>query len=144
MAFCKFFILSLNGFNSLTWPSIISFCISVTGLKSVESLCCVFKSPTRSDEQFCWMFGLVLRNSLTIKSPFLGSVIFRNDMCLLPIFLFVEHAFKHGFEHCFEHGFEHGFEQDFERDFEHGLNMILSIVLNMILNTILNVILNIN
>ena len=64
------------------------------------------------------MFCLVLRNSLTIKSLFLGSVIFRNDM------FFISHLclffFEHGFEHDFERGFEHGFEHDFEHDFEHG------------------------
>ena len=85
--------------------------MSVTGLKSFESSYCVLKSPTRSDRKFCWMFCLVLKNSLTIKSLFLGSVIFRNYMFLLAIFLF----FGPGFEHC-----------------------LLNTVLNLILNTVSN------
>ena len=44
------------------------------------------QSPTGSDKKFCWMFCLVLRNSLALKSLFLWSVIFRNDMYLLHIF----------------------------------------------------------
>ena len=86
--FGKFFIPSLICFNSLTRPSFKSFYMSVTSLKSFESSYCVIKSPTRSDRMFCWMFCLVLRNSLTIKSLFLGSVIFRNYMFILAIFLF--------------------------------------------------------
>ena len=38
------------GFIPLTRPSFNSFCISVTGLKSVESSYYVFKSPIRSDK----------------------------------------------------------------------------------------------
>ena len=95
--------------------------MSVTDLKSFESSYCVLKSPTHSDRKFCWMFCLVLRNSLTIKSLFLASVIFRNDMFLLAIFLFFGHGFEHGFEHDFEHCFEHDFEHDFEYGFEHEL-----------------------
>ena len=94
MAFGKFFIPSVIGFNSLTRPSFKSFCMSVTGLKSFESSYCVLKSPTRSDKNFCWMFCLILRNSLTIKS------------------LFFEHDFEHGFEHSFELGLEHEFESE--------------------------------
>ena len=62
------------------------------------------------------MFCLVLRNSLTIKSFFLGSEVFRNDMFLLAILLFLEHGFEHGFDHGFEHGFEHVFEHGFEHE----------------------------
>ena len=69
------------------------------------------------------MFYLVLRNSLTIKSLFLGSVSFRNDMFLLAIFLIFENSFEHGFEHGFKHGFEHGFEHSFENGFEHELKL---------------------
>ena len=94
--------------------------MSVTGLKSVESSYCVFKSSIRSDKKFCWMFCLVLRNSLTIKSLVLGSVIFRNGTFLLAVFLFFEHGFEHGFAYGFEHGFYHDFEHGFENDFEHG------------------------
>ena len=111
--------------------------MSVTGLKSFESSYSALKSPTRSDNKFCWMFCLVLRNSLTIKCLFLGSVIIRNDMFFISyLFLFFEHGFErcfehglehifehgfvHSFEHCFEHGFEHGFEHDFEHGFERG------------------------
>ena len=67
------------------------------------------------------MFCLVLRNSLTIESLFLGSVIFRNDVFLLAIFfIFFEHGFDHGLDHGFEHGFDHGFEHGFDHGFEHG------------------------
>ena len=52
MAFGKFFIPSLIGFNSLTMPSFKSCCMSVTGLKRFESSYCVLKSPTRSDKKF--------------------------------------------------------------------------------------------
>ena len=65
------------------------------------------------------MFCLVLRNSLTIKSLFLGSVIFRIDMLLLAYILFFEHGFEHGIEHGFEHGVELGFEHGFEHGLEH-------------------------
>ena len=99
--------------------------MSVTGLKSSESSYCVFKSPTRSDRKFCWIFCLDLRNSLTIKYIFFGSVILRNDMFLLAIVNFFrtwfEHGFEHGFEHDFEHDFEHGFEHGFQHGFEHEL-----------------------
>ena len=123
IAFGKFFISSLIGFNSLTRPSFKSFCMSVIGLKSFESSYCVLNSPTRSDKKFCWMFYLVLRNSLTIKSLFLGSVIFRNDMVFISyLFLFFEHGFEHFFEHCFEHSFEQGFEHSFEHCFQHGFD----------------------
>ena len=80
MAVGKFFIPSLTGFNSLTKPSFKSCCMYVTGFKNFESSYCVLQSPKRSDEKFSWMFCLVLRNSLSIKSLFLGSVIFRNDI----------------------------------------------------------------
>ena len=86
MAFGKFFIPSLIVFNSFTRPSFKSFCMSVTDLKSFESSYCVHRSPTRTDKQFCWMFCLVLRYSLILKSLYLGSVIFRNDMFLLAIY----------------------------------------------------------
>ena len=70
------------------------------------------------------MFCLVLINSLTIKSLFLASVIFRHDMFLLAIFfLFFEHGFEHCLERDFEHGFEHGFGHGFEHDFEHELKL---------------------
>ena len=82
MAFGKFFIPSLIDFNSLTLPSFKSFCMSVTGLKSFESSYCAFMSPIRSDRKFCSMLCVVLRNSLTIKSLFFGSVLFQNDMFL--------------------------------------------------------------
>ena len=88
MALRKFFISSLIGLNSLTRPSYKSCCLSVTGLKSFESSYCVVRSPTRSDKKFCWMFYLVLRNSITIKSLFFGSIIFRNDIFFIAIFLF--------------------------------------------------------
>ena len=132
MALGKFFIPSLIGLISLTWPSLKSFCMSVTGLKSFESSYFVLKSPIRSDKKFHWVSYLVLRNSLTIMYLFLGSVIFRNDMFLLHIFLifrtrfrtqfrtWFEHSFERGFEHGFENGFEHGFEQGFEHGFEDG------------------------
>ena len=87
-AFGKCFIPSLIGFNSLTIPSFKSFCMSVTGLKSFESSYCVLKSPTRYDKKFCWMFCRILRNSLTIQSLFLGSVIFRNDVFFSYLFYF--------------------------------------------------------
>ena len=64
----------------------------------------MLKSPTCSEKKFCWMFYLVLINSLTIKSLFLGSVIFRNDMFLLTIYFFFERGFEQGFEHGFERG----------------------------------------
>ena len=83
----KFFIPSLIGYNSLTRPSFKSFCMSANGLKSFESSYCELKSTTRCHKKCCWMFYLVLRNSLTIKSLFLESVIFRNEMFLLAIFL---------------------------------------------------------
>ena len=67
------------------------------------------------------MVCLDLRNSLTIKSLFLGSAIFRNDMFFISyLFLFFEHGYEHGFEHCFELGFENGFEHGCEHCFEHG------------------------
>ena len=88
----------------------------VTGLKNSESSYCVLKLPKRSDGKFSWMFCLVLRNSLTIKYHFLGSVIFRNDMFLLTIFL----IFEHDFERVFDHGFEHRFERGYEHGFDHG------------------------
>ena len=81
------------------------------------------------------MFCLVLINSLIIKSLFLGSAIFRNEMFLLTIFSFFEHDFERVFEHGFEHGFDHGFQvfntvsimglqygfdQCFKHGFEHG------------------------
>ena len=70
------------------------------------------------------MFCLVLRNSLTIKSLFLGSVIIGNDMFLLTIFKkkfnITSNVFEHGFEHRFDHGFEHGFDRGFQHGFEHG------------------------
>ena len=95
--------------------------MSVTGLKSFESSYCVFTSSTRSHRKLCWMFCLVLRNSLTIKPLFLASAIFRNDMFFInDIFNFFEHDFERGFEHGFEDGFEHGFEYGFEHGFEHG------------------------
>ena len=120
MAFGKFFIPSLIGFNSLTRPSFKSFCMSVAGLKSFENAYSyyVLKSPTRSDKKFCWMFCLVFRNSLTIKSLSFRSVIFRNDMFLLNIFLIVDHGFEHGFEH--------------------GLNTVLNMVLYTVSNMVLN------
>ena len=116
IAFGKSFIPSLTGFNSHTRPSFKSLCISVTGLKSFESSCCVLKSPTRSDKKFCWMLCLFLRNSLTIKSLFLGSVIFRNEMFFISyLFLFFfDNGFKHGFEHDFKHDFKHGYEHEFK------------------------------
>ena len=64
-------------------------------------LVCVLKSPTHSDKTFCWMFCLVSRNSLTIKSLFLGSVIFRNDMFLLYIFLIFRTWFRTQFRRWF-------------------------------------------
>ena len=117
--FGNFFISSLIGYNSLTRPSFNSFCMSVTGLKTFESSHCVFKSPTRSDRKFGCMSCLVLRNSLTIKSLFFGSVISRNARFLLAI-SFLQHGFEHGFDYHFIHGFEHDFEHSFEHDFEHG------------------------
>ena len=57
-AFGKCFIPSLIGFNSLTRPSFISFCMSVIGLKSFESSQCVLKSPTRSGKSFVGCFAL--------------------------------------------------------------------------------------
>ena len=63
----------------------IYLCMSVNGLKSFESSYCVLNSPTRSNKKFC-MSSLGLKNSLTIKSLFLGSVIVRNNMFLLAIF----------------------------------------------------------
>ena len=101
MTFCKFFIPSLISFNSLTRPSFKSFCMSVTGLKSFESSYCVLKSPTRSDKKCYWMFCLALRNSLTIMSLFLRSVIFRNDMFLLRIFLICRTWFRTQFRTWF-------------------------------------------
>ena len=58
IAFGKFFIPSLIGFNSLTRPSLKSFCMSVTGLKSFESSFCVLESSTRSDKSFVGCFAL--------------------------------------------------------------------------------------
>ena len=78
------------------------------------------------------MFCLVLGNSLTIKSLFLGSVIFRNDMFFINnIFSFFDHGFKRGFKHGFEHDFKQGFKHGFEHDFKHGFEhdfMILNMV----------------
>ena len=54
MAFGKMFILSLIGFISPTQLSFNPFCMSVSGLKSFESSCCVYKSPTRSDRNVLW------------------------------------------------------------------------------------------
>ena len=110
MALGKFFIPSPIGFNPLTGPYFKSFFMSVTGLNSFESSYCMFKSPTPSIRKLFWMFCLVLRNSLTIKSLFFGSVIFRNDLFLLAIYLFFSNM---------------------------GLNTVLNIVLNTVLNTIL-------
>ena len=153
MAFGKFFIPSIIGFNWRARPSFKSFCMSVTGLKSFESSYCVLKSPSRSDKKCCWMFCLVLRNSLTIKSLFLGSVICSNYMFFLSyLFYFsnIDHGFEHGFElrfeHCyeqsfangFEHSFEHGFEHGFEHSLEHCLNTVLNSILNMVFNMVLN------
>ena len=59
------------------------------------------------------MFCLVLRNALTIKSLFLGSVIFRNDM------FFISHLFLFFFS-----------------------NTVLNMILNTILNTVLKMVLN--
>ena len=69
------------------------------------------------------MLCLVLKNSLTIKYFFLGSVIFRKDMFLLSIVYYfsnmilytalnmilnkVLNMFSTWFEHEFELGFEH-------------------------------------
>ena len=89
--------------------------MSVTGLKSFESLYCVSKSPKRSDRKFCWMFCLVLGNSLTIKSLLFGSVIFRNDNFLLAIFYFFSNMV---------------------------LNMVLNMVSNMVSNIVLNMVSN--
>ena len=113
MAFGKYFIPSLIGFNSLTRPSFKHFCMSVTGLKSFESSYCVLKSLTPSDKKLCWMFCSVLRSSLTIIFLFFESVIFRLDMFFISYILIF-----------FEHGFEHGFER--------GLNTVLNMVLNMV------------
>ena len=77
--------------------------MSVSGLKSSESSYCVFKSRRRADRKFSWKFCLVLRNSLPIKSHFLGSVIFMNDLYLLALFYFFEHGVEYGFEHGFKH-----------------------------------------
>ena len=123
MAFGKLFIPSLIGFTSLTRPSFKSFYMSVTRLKNFESLYCVLKSPTRSDKKFCWMFCLVLRNSLSIKTFFLESVIFRNDMFLLATFFYSSNA-------------------GLNTVWDTVLNTVLNIVLNSVLNTVLNMVLN--
>ena len=121
MAFGKFFIPPLIVFNSLTRHSFKSVCMSVTGLKIFESSYCVLKSPTRSDKKLCWMFCLALRNSLTIKSLFLGSVIFRNDMFLLAIFLIFSNMVLN---------------MVLIKVFNVDLNMILNMVLNMVLKMV--------
>ena len=85
----------------------------------------MLESPTRSDKKFYWMFCIVLRNSLTIKSLFLGSVIFRNDM------FFISHLFLFFFSNTV-----------WNMILNMGLNTVLNTVLNTILNTVLNTILN--
>ena len=97
--------------------------MSVTGLKSFQSSYCVLKSPTRSDKKFCWMFCLVLRKLLIIKSLLLGSVIFRNDMLFISYLIYFSNKVLNIVLNM-------------------ALNMVLNMVLIMVLNMVLNMILN--
>ena len=63
------------------------------------------------------MFRLVLRNSLTIKSLFLGSVIFRNYMFLLGIVLIFSNIVSNTV-----------------------LNAVLDIIFKMVLNMVSNMV----
>ena len=145
MAFGKFIIPSLIGFNSLTRPSFQSFCMSVTGLKSFESSYCMLKSPARSDKKLCSMFCLVLRNSLTIKSLFLGSVIFRNDMFLLPVFFICSSmVLSMVLNMVLNMALDMVLDMVLDAVLDMVLNMVLDMVLNMVLDMVLNMVLNTN
>ena len=115
--------------------------MSVTGLKSFKISYCVFLSPTRSDRQFSWMFCLVLRNSLTIKSLFFGSVLFRNDMFLLAIFYYFSNMVSNM---VLTMTLNMILNMVLNMVLRMALNMVLNLVLNMVLNMVLNLVLNMN